>query len=512
MAVYKRLFESANVPIIIISPDFVIVDCNEMVCQILEMPKNDIVGATPLDISPTFQTNGRLSSELGEEYFSSALEGNIKRFEWLHCKKNGEEIIVEVSLFGFTDKSKDNFFAMWKDLTEIRKKTSQLQQSEQRFKRIFRDASIGMVLHSIDIREGIIDCNNAAVLELGYNNRKELIGKNVLDISPKFQGDGKASKKEVENDIKTCLEKGQTKFEWLLLKKDGEPIWFDVTLSKINFSGKDQILVTWENIDEKKKHLEELKQYRTSLEKLVEERTIDLKNTQAQLIYAEKMASLGILTAGIAHEINNPLNFINGGHFGLITELNENKVLRLEQCEDYLESIRLGVDRCSEIIKGLNQLSRNTGNLNEDCHINTIIDNCLIVLQSKIDSGIEIKKSYKSNGTLVKGNSGKLHQVFLNILTNAIDAIDDKGQINIVTCNNHDNLEIAIKDNGSGISESNIKKVLDPFFTTKAPGEGTGLGLSISHLIIADHNGKFNIESNKNKGTKVTIQLPRNRK
>ncbi|MCA0153326.1 PAS domain-containing sensor histidine kinase [Winogradskyella vincentii] len=510
MPIYKRLFDSANVPIIIISPKFEILDCNDMVEQILDMPKNEIIGGTPLDISPSHQPNGRVSSELAEEYFSSALQGNENRFEWLHQKKNGEGVIVEVSLFGFGEGENRNFFAMWKDLTEVRQKTNQLKKSQERFKKIFQEASLGMVIHSTNIEDGITDCNHASVKALGYDTKEDIIGKNVLEISPEYQSPDQLSVTKVKKDIKECLEKGQTEFEWILLKKDGSPIWFNVSLSKIHFNDRDQILVTWQNINEKKKHEVELKRYRNKLENLVEERTTDLKNTQAQLIYAEKMASLGILTAGIAHEINNPLNFINGGHFGLQTELEEKENLNIEDSKDYLDCIRAGVDRISSIIKGLNQLSRTNDKLNEDCHINSIIDNCLVVLQSKLIGDIEIKKSYNSNGTLVKGNTGKLHQVFLNILTNAIDAIEDNGTINITTRNNNqDQLEIAIKDSGNGISKAHINKVMDPFFTTKAPGEGTGLGLSISNLIIADHNGVFNIESDQKSGTKVTIQLPK---
>jgi len=160
----------------------------------------------------------------------------------------------------------------------------------------------------------------------------------------------------------------------------------------------------------------------------------------------------------------------------------------------------------------MNQLSRNNENYNEECEIHLILDNCLSILYSKYNNRIKVIKKSCFENIIIKGNAGKLHQVFLNILLNAIDSIIDKGTISIVTISKDKLFEIIIEDSGCGISKDNLNKITDPFFTTKDPGKGTGLGLSITNTIIHDHNGEINFQSAENIGTKVTIRLPKNEK
>lgn len=234
-----------------------------------------------------------------------------------------------------------------------------------------------------------------------------------------------------------------------------------------------------------------------------------LKAAQSQLIQSEKMASIGVLTAGVAHEINNPLNYIMGGYMGLINELKTYDFDKDKRISVFLEGIKKGIDRASDIVKGLNQLSRNNDNYNEKCEIHTIIDNCLTILHHKYKNRIEINKNYDKENLFTKGNSGKLHQVLLNIISNAIDSIENNGVIYIDTISGDDIMEICIKDTGCGIPAENLKKIVDPFFTTKDPGKGTGLGLSIANTIIQQHHGDLQFESTLNKGTKVLILLPK---
>ena len=139
-----------------------------------------------------------------------------------------------------------------------------------------------------------------------------------------------------------------------------------------------------------------------------------------------------------------------------------------------------------------------------------IIENCLLILNSQLEEKIKIEKNYTSEQFLIKGNDGKLHQAFINIFINSIQAIQKNGLIIINTKINKNKLIISIADNGSGISQENIKKIFDPFFTTKDAGKGTGLGLSITYGIILDHKGSLEYKSEIGNGTQVMIQLPRN--
>lgn len=234
----------------------------------------------------------------------------------------------------------------------------------------------------------------------------------------------------------------------------------------------------------------------------------NLQKTQEQLVQAEKLASLGILTAGVAHEINNPLNYIKGSFIGLTTYFEKFKSREKQKTDLLLNSINVGVERISKIVTGLNQFSRNVETLDEDCDIHAIINNCLIILENKIKHKVHVVKEFSNKNLLVSGNVGNLHQVFLNIIYNALQAIISTGITKITTSTAGNNVVIRITDNGIGIEKQNISKLTDPFYTTKPPGEGTGLGLSISNSIIKDHKGSLRFISDVNKGTTVIITLP----
>lgn len=233
-----------------------------------------------------------------------------------------------------------------------------------------------------------------------------------------------------------------------------------------------------------------------------------LSETQNQLIQSEKMASLGILTAGVAHEINNPLNFILGGYNGLKNYFDDNNITLNSNIDFFLDSINVGVERASSIIDSLSQFSRDTDSFKESCDIHQILNDCLLMLDINIKDRIAIKKDYTISKTIIQGNSGKLHQVFLNILTNSIQAIESNGEILIQTKLVNSSIEIRITDSGYGISKKNLSKILNPFYTTKRPGEGTGLGLSITFSIVKNHMGSIAFESEENKYTRVIIKFP----
>ncbi|MDM9384265.1 GAF domain-containing protein [Chlorogloeopsis sp. ULAP01] len=270
----------------------------------------------------------------------------------------------------------------------------------------------------------------------------------------------------------------------------------------------------------------------------------ELQQTQAQLIQSEKMAGLGQLVAGIAHEINNPVNFIFG-NISYVAEYTENllKMLHLYQqnyphptpeiqeqaakmeidyiAEDLptiLKSVMLGAERISELVMSLRTFSRLDHAEMKPVDIHEGIDSTLLILQHRLKnhvdaSGIEIVKEY-GELPLVECFPARLNQVFMNILGNAIDALEDSNinnpQIQIRTQLTSDNsILICIQDNGPGIIEQVRTRIFDPFFTTKEPGKGTGLGLSISYQIIVDkHGGQIKCLSEPGRGCEFWIEIP----
>ncbi len=233
-----------------------------------------------------------------------------------------------------------------------------------------------------------------------------------------------------------------------------------------------------------------------------------LKEAQSQLMQSEKMASLGVMTAGIAHEINNPLNFIQGSVTGLQNYFTEKLDHHSVEIQPFIDALKVGVDRTTHIIRSLNQFSHQEQSDQYINRLDEIVDNCLMILQNKIKNRITIHKNLTKKPYTIFGNTGKIHQVFLNLFINAVQAIEGEGNITITSKIVDKYIEITTEDDGKGMPENIIPKVTDPFFTTKPPGKGTGLGMYITFNIILEHKGFLNIESVENKGTKVTVTLP----
>lgn len=340
---------------------------------------------------------------------------------------------------------------------------------------------------------------------------------------------------------------------------------FEVTLlslalaDRINILKKEKEASQAEALNIAKENERIIREQNVILEQKVEERTIelsesnhelnktleDLKQTQSQLVESEKMASLGQLTAGIAHEINNPINFVTSNINPLkrdiemildaltmienVSTSDASPADKRKQIDDYKEEldfdyltleikhlikgINEGANRTAEIVKGLRIFSR----LDEDdlkkADINEGLESTMVIVNNLLNNKIKVIKEY-SDLPGVECYPGKLNQVFLNIISNAIYAVQKQfgektgGEIVITTSHDEENVIIKIKDNGTGMDAQTQKKVFEPFFTTKEVGEGTGLGMSIAYNTIKKHNGKIIINSAPNEGTEFILQIP----
>lgn len=289
----------------------------------------------------------------------------------------------------------------------------------------------------------------------------------------------------------------------------------------------------------RKRDARKLALQKEELSSLVEE----LHQTQSQLVASEKMASLGVLTAGIAHEINNAINFVYAGiHIieskfsdikpviDVFKDLNGDeakfkkkikKVVDIKKNIKYdeaqkvigemIKNVQIGAERTTEIVKGLRTFSRSEEETKSKIDIHQDLDVALLLLQSKYKDSIKLEKSYDKSIPLINGFKGQLGQAFLNIIGNAIDAVklrDVDPMIQIKTKLVKDTIIVIIRDNGIGMSKEIQEKIFDPFFTTKGVGAGTGLGLSITYGIIEKHGGHIEVSSAENAGAEFKITLP----
>lgn len=401
---------------------------------------------------------------------------------------------------------------------------------------------------------------------LGYEP-EELYGKNVFDIMDKNEAEriGNIYQNYINKKVpfKNLININRHRNgELVYLESSGLPM-FDEYGNLYGYRGADR------DVTERILAENELKKYREHLESLVKQRTDELhlknkelnkknkqlstknsevektlnqlKSAQAQLIHAEKMASLGVLTAGIAHEINNPVNFISSGVDGLKELLNDasqliheynninagNFVEQLKHIEQLkqnlqateiaedlkkmLDNIQEGIRRTVDIVKSMQAFSRPESKEKQLTDIEENLQSTLIILRNQYKNRIEIITDCNKTKKINVFQS-ELNQVLMNIIANAIQAIPDEGTISIATKKvqkqNKEYLVINITDDGVGMTAEVKNHIFEPFYTTKPAGEGTGLGLAISYNIIKKHNGDIQVDSTPGKGTSFNISLP----
>ncbi|MFC3121589.1 sensor histidine kinase [Agaribacter flavus] len=266
-------------------------------------------------------------------------------------------------------------------------------------------------------------------------------------------------------------------------------------------------------------------------------KTVDvLKSTQAQLVQSEKMASLGILSAGVAHEINNPIGFclsnintlseyckvllsldsaLMGNDKSAEARLSDYQQLRRaediafikEDTQELLDDTIHGLERVRDIVANLRKLSHKGTDEFEKCDINECIHDCLKATENELKYKMKVELVL-GECPMINGMPSEINQIFINLFINACQACEQKGILRITSYVAQDFVVVEVADNGVGISDDSLSKIFDPFYTSKPVGVGTGLGLSISHGIMDKHNGSISVQSAVGKGTRFTLKFP----
>ncbi len=535
---FSKAFKSNPAPMVISDIDTgSFIDTNLKWDEMIGRERDEQLGRTSKEVGIWKSPNDRdrLIAKL-------KIQGQLCNEPIEFLKKTGEIIKTLWSVETFMLGNRKVMLSLIVNETERIKTEAALKASEERYRSIIEVSNTGAWEFHADTQH--LWCSNKYYEMLGYTSQ-EFIAGNKMNLKESWINLLHPDDKEnVSNHFINYIANGSVGMyeNYFRMKhQNGQWIWIWSRGQTLRNPDNTQSLITLGthiNITETKKLEFELLKHKENLEFTVKKRTEELgatleelqatndelsrqredleqalsklKTAQEQAIQTEKMASLGILTAGIAHEINNPINYILNGTLAIEGYVAENIPSHTEKLKPLLDAINTGITRTTNIVRSLNRFSRKDTEKLTPCNLHEVIDNCLTILHNQYKDRIAIRKEYTEKQFEIIANEGTLHQAILNILTNAIQAIENLGTITIKTTNQNNSVELSITDTGNGIEPDLIKHIYDPFFTTKDPGKGTGLGLSITRRIIEEHNGSIKCQSIPKEGTEFIITLPLN--
>jgi len=522
---------------------------NEAACQLLGYSREELLSMSIHDVDLNFPTQS------WSEHWEELKSQSSFTLESTNRASDGRIFPIELSVNYLEFNGQEYNCVFVRDISDRKQAEEALRESEERFRNLVESTSD--FIWEVD-ENALYTYVSPQIRDiLGYEVA-EVVGKTPFDLMPPEEAYRVAEM--ISNQV--ALQRPLTNLENTNLHKDGHLVVLET--SGVPFFDKAGNFKGYRGIDRditKRKQTEEaIRQSKAQLQQQaaqLEQTLRQLKNTQAQLIQTEKMSSLGQLMAGVAHEINNPVSFIYGNinHARRYTA-DLLKLIRLYQDiypqsspaieeeieaidlnfieEDFprlLGSMEVGSKRIQRIVESLRNFSRFDEATIKQVDIHQGIDSTLMLLQSRltqhlIPAAIQVIKNY-GNLPLVECYPGHLNQVFMNILNNAIDALDeansrkspletetDPSTIRICTefsqeSTSNPQVVIRIADNGGGMTEEVRLRAFDPFFTTKPVGEGAGLGLAISYQIIVElHKGQLHCNSSPGEGTELVIQIP----
>ena len=364
-----------------------------------------------------------------------------------------------------------------------------------------------------DIVEGqILYANPAACSLLGYE-RQALLERRLPDLHPQ-----ELVERSAEAIADVWEKRGLVYSDLPFVRHDGERVDVEVSANVLDFRGQPAVLIYARDIRERLQAERKIRDYASQLEQTNRE----LRDTQAQLVQSEKMAALGNLVAGVAHEINTPIASIYSnadiGHRALellkssLPASTDDKKLRkaLTALEQTCQTNQLASERISKIVQSLRNFARLDEAEEKQVDLHEGIDSTLRLLQHKLKKGINVVKRY-GDLSQICCFPNQLNQVFMNLLVNAIHAVEGEGTITIITGQENGQAVLRFADNGVGIAAEQLDQIFDPGYTTKGVGVGTGLGLAICYRIMQQHGGRIEVTSKIGEGTEFTLRLPLSR-
>lgn len=496
---YRLVLEDQTETISRFKVDDTMIFVNDVYCRLFGTSREDLLGNNwhPQAVAEDLPTITEKLAQLSPENPVVVIENRVltatQGVRWMQFVNRG--VFDETGRLVETQ-------SVGRDVTERRLAEAKLAESEERFRLAFESIPVGMIMLDVNMR--IQRINPALVEMLGYSEA-EVVGHSPYEFT---HPDDIATGRELTNQ----LLRGEISYytrDKRHLHRDGRIVWCRLTVALLrnDLEVPFRFIGIIENITERRTAEEELTRYREHLEELVRSRTRALEASQQTLRSAERLASLGTLAAGIAHEINNPVGTILLAAEMAQVAQNATDTQTLARC---LEGIKDDALRCGRIVKNVLHFARQEPSDKRPHPLNDVVRQTYARLQKyAAERRVTLQMTLDKDVGEVLMNPIGIEQALENVMRNAIEAQSDNVVVTIETIAAAECFMVRITDNGPGIPAEVQKHIFDPFFTRRRATGGTGLGLSLVHGTIRDHQGQIRVDSAPGQGTTFTILLPR---